>query len=35
MITFFFVLYFLYWIYLIHSIINAPTYIELWGREVE
>ena len=23
------------WIYLIYSIINAPTDIELWGREVD
>jgi hypothetical protein len=33
MITTFIVLYILAWIYLIHSMINAPTDIELWGRE--
>jgi hypothetical protein len=35
MITAFIVFYILCWIYLIYSVINAPTDIELWGREVE
>ena len=35
MITAFFVFYSLCWMYLIYSIINAPTDIELWGREVD
>lgn len=35
MITTFIVLYILFWIYLICSMINAPTDIELWGREVD
>lgn len=35
MITTFIVLYSHCWIYLIRSMINAPTDIELWGREVD
>lgn len=35
MITTFIALYILCWLYLIFSIINAPTDIELWGREVD
>jgi hypothetical protein len=35
MITTFIVLYILCWIYMIYSMINAPTDVELWGREVE
>jgi hypothetical protein len=35
MISTFIVLYILTWIYLIYSMINAPTDVELWGREVD
>ena len=35
MITTFIVLYILCWIHIIYSIINAPTGVELWGREVD
>ena len=35
MIVAFVVLYISCWIYLIHSMINAPTDIELWGWEVD
>ena len=35
MIKAFIVLFILIWKYLIHSIINAPKDIELWGREVD
>lgn len=35
MITTIFALYILYWIYIIYSIINAPTDIELWGQEID
>lgn len=35
MISIFIALYILCWIYMIYSIINAPTDVELWGREIE
>jgi hypothetical protein len=35
MIIAFIVLYILCWIYMIYSIINAPTDVKLWGREVD
>jgi hypothetical protein len=35
MISIFIALYILCWIYMIYSIINAPTDVELWGKEIE
>jgi hypothetical protein len=35
MITAFIVPYILCWIYLIHSMINAPTDIDLWGKKAD
>ena len=35
MISIFIALYILWWIYMICSIINAPTDIELWEKEVD
>ena len=35
MISIFIALFILCWIYMIYSIINAPTDVELWGKEIE